>query len=77
LGEEHRDQSLRALRVIRKRQETIENDAKPVNQSPGCRDDNIAPNTRDAGTIQGRSVFVIFMREDFTLLARAITTAAK
>ena len=45
----------------KERRKRKEKDAKPINQFPGCRDDNPAPNTSASGTIQNRSVFLRFI----------------
>ena len=45
----------------KERSKRQEKEAKPINQFPGCRDDNPAPNTSASGTIQSRSVFLRFI----------------
>ena len=45
----------------KERRKRKEKEAKPINQFPGCRDDNPAPNTSASGTIQSKSFFRMFI----------------
>jgi hypothetical protein len=46
---------------MKERRKRKQKQAKPINQFPGCRDDNPAPNTSARGIIQSRSVFLRFI----------------
>jgi hypothetical protein len=57
------------IKRVKERRKRKEKERKPMNELPGCRKDSIAPIAKARGRSQSRSVFLRFMRRDFTLIA--------
>ena len=55
------DQRNAIINREKERRKIKEKEAKPINQLPGCRDDNPAPSINASGTIQSRSFFLMFI----------------